>query len=485
MNSKILFSIYSSILMIVSISSIYLDVDNKSYNIILLALSAIQLLYFFIESNKGALRGYYMRPTYLLILGLCIVNFQNIINILFEYGIPSNYFSYSNFRHEIISKSLFIAIIAQCALTVGYINANTYTKKFKNIYVSYKPFVVLMIISFLGFISTIDIHSFLSGTDYVGSGAFNRTQSTSSYFEQLLIVFLVITVAIKICSLSQQENISIRSYIKSFPIIFWAIFASYLFLRLVSGDRGPVIYNILLMFYGYIYVSKKKLRLIVLASFIIAGMLLVTFLNVFRGNVSGKGLSERISESLDSYNIEQTYSKSVFPAAQELANSYGCTAVAIGELGSGRQQYGYGKYNLYSLALSIPGSNFIMSKLGVNQREYQTGEIITTAMLGRQYNYGMGTTSIAAIYFDFGTIGIVFGFLLFGYIFKKVDSIICLSKNSNIIIMILTLYLSIYSIYIPRASFTSILSKAIYAVIVFYVLYLIVRMFHSQRKIII
>lgn len=47
-------------------------------------------------------------------------------------------------------------------------------------------------------------------------------------------------------------------YLKSIPMLLLLVIGFYMGLRMMSGDRGPVIYTGLMLFYSYVITTQKK-----------------------------------------------------------------------------------------------------------------------------------------------------------------------------------------------------------------------------------
>ena len=92
----------------------------------------------------------------------------------------------------------------------------------------------------------------ISGASYLG-GNEAASGTIGTYGEILLYAT---NVAIVVLSSSQKRNASFVGYLNSFPMSTKYVFVLYILIRMLSGDRGPVIYNGLLLLYGYLYSSS-------------------------------------------------------------------------------------------------------------------------------------------------------------------------------------------------------------------------------------
>lgn len=476
---KFFYNIYA-VISLVFYTLFYLErIDDTVICIVSLFAFFIQLLLFLKAENskKDDLRGLFMRPFYLLLACSIIVNFQSIVNVLCGLGQFHEYVKNNIGLSKYMPDCLYIGLIEISLLLLGYVNAPILNKMIgtqkeehnEKYTIMRRILLFLLVLLFLGFVATIDIASFISGSDYLNSGAYDRSSNKSAYFEQLFGVILVVVIA-----LYSKANTSLKTipaFLKSYPIIFWCVFGTYMILRLLSGDRGPVMYNVLVMLFAFIYVTKKRIKPIMIFSGGLAFAFLITLFGIVRSQAFNLAFVDKIEMSFSEF-LDSKYSNSVFPATQELANSIDCTALSIAGIDRKTLQLGYGKYNLYELASSVPGSNTFLDFIieDFNPRKYLTAEIVTEAYAGSYYSFGLGTTAIADVFLDFGLWGFFILFPFFGIIFKQCDFILLTRRGNSVSALIFSLYIASYSIYIPRASFMMIISKGLYAVIIYVIL---------------
>lgn len=462
------------------------------WNYISIILYIIQLILFFKVSinEKNDLRNVYIRPFFILLFSSLIVNLQSIINVLLDYGQFSDYNKGMRFLNPYMDRCLYIGLIELLLLTFGYINYHCFNKHYciKSIYsnslknTKYKKyckllFLLLFILSFIGFISTIDMVSFITGADYQNSGSAEREFKNYDYYETLLTVFMYIYISFM--SFHVEKKISLSKFIRDMGFPFWIIFWSYLILRLFSGDRGPVMYSLLLIFFSYIFVSKKNFKLRTIVPLGVLGIFCISLLGIVRQQSSTLSFIDKVQSSYKSVDSKNK-TKSISPFTQELAGSLDCTALALRGIDIESIHYGNGKYFSYTLISSVPGCNSIMRMFDkdFNYRDYQTSEIITKEWAGDKYPFGLGMTPIADIYIDFGILGILFLFPLFGMIYKNIDmKLYNRSPYISIPFLIFILYIASYSVYIPRSSFIFVFSKAFYAIIIYIILSSCIRIF--------
>lgn len=128
-------------------------------------------------------------------------------------------------------------------------------------------------------------------------------------------------------SIRGKTEKSFRNFVKEFPLLFWVCVISYLFLRLLSGDRGPIIYNSLAIIYGFIWCTKYRFKLLTVVGCLIVGALFMSFMSTFRSRDSNMSISEKISETTE--RRAEMDDKSVFSGTKELALSENTHFIAI------------------------------------------------------------------------------------------------------------------------------------------------------------
>lgn len=454
----------------------YLD-KTSSFSLVfsLILLFFFLFLHFRVEviSDRSLVR-FWLRPSYIFFISLIIVNLQTIINVILGYECLEYYLGTTQYS-ECLGKSYYMALIAISSFLYGNTiriptqGAHSYDK-----YWGLDFWIILTIVSLAFFVINIDVMSFVTGLAYKGSGGYDRTVDLSSRWETIFDTFLTISIAVITYNHSNnKEKWSVIRYLKIIPLPLFVCSIIYIFLRLLSGDRGMALYAILLYIYSYIYLSKIRLKLRYLLVILFVGSFFLTLLNNIRGYGSNQSLIEKVERGFEdiivSTNEEDSKTISVF--TQELANSVNCNFISIYDIETNRTDYKYGVYNLCELIGGIPGMATACKKiLGINLYDYSTTEYITISFFGKYYLIGLGTTATAAIYLDFGIIGVMIGFLIIGCFFRYVDEKVVSNRLSSIVMLIVLLKMSSMAIYIPRSSFSWFLSRVVYIIIVFLLL---------------
>lgn len=407
-------------------------------------------------------------PSYILLIGLIIVCFQTIINI--NWGVGSFIDYYRIYYKPYLSSVTYIGIISILSYLIGHNLNVSDVKSSKTNHYTLWPWLITLPVLFILFISNIDLVSFITGTSYGGSGAYDRIADKSSYFEQLLDVNLVIiTAIITYRNIKCQTTFSLLSYLKSFPLVFWVVFCLYVLLRLLSGDRGPVLYSLCLIFYSYLMVTRHKFKFVSAVGILFVASFFTTIIGFVRDGNLNKTFTERFENAIQQ---DSKGKPSIIPATQELANSSNTIYIASKAMDDPKEEYALGKYSFYAIIGSVPGSSSVLSKVfGVKMRDTMSSEFITIYDRGNQYGFGLGTSPMAEFFLEFDIWGCIIGFILTGWLFKFIDvELFTANSNTPLWLIIFILKLSSVSIYIARSSVAGCISKALYIIIIFFVL---------------
>lgn len=432
--------------------------------------------------RNGVVYRYFTNPAYFALLGFFIVNFQTITNCVLGLA-PISYYLNSYDYSSYIGKVTYAGNIGICSFVWAH---SHYIPKLKEVPKKQINlgciWSLLTLVTFIGFLSNINVAFFLSGEDYVGSGGYDRIAKSYAVYEMLFDVFNTITLASFINSYSGNTKIkwTFLSFIRKLPLFYIVINVFYLFLRAFSGDRGPVIYTLLMFFFTYFYLSKKKFKLVYIVSMIFIAAFVVSVANVVRSEDHEASLSERIALGVEDKD-GKIVRNSISPYTQELASSVNCNFIAIHDIEEEKTSYKLGEYSILHLLDAIPGISSVYQRLVGKKYAGGSGEYLTQSFFGKYYLFGLGTTPIAELYLDFGILGIIIGFMIMGVIYKLLDFKLLFENQSSIVSLILLLKFSSMSIYLPRSSITFIATKALYAVIIYLIIIYVSKLFYSSK----
>lgn len=477
-----LFAVYSAILFLISILG-FIGGDRNEfqnyYGILIIFLIGYIVVYY--RSGVKDLKQLYnwgLRPTYLCLLGLIIVNLQLFCDdIIGTVDIIDS--SSCNWAESISDRVFFGGYI----FVLSFILANYYTKhsfvsksvnnETTRIY-NLTPWIILAGLSFTGFIATINISHFISGEVYLGSGASDASTDSSQSFEHLLQVFCAITLVLYSLNNTRTNNYhDIKHYIKGIPCLFWIIFICYMGLRIPSGDRGPIMFNSLLIFYTFTIYSGRTIGLKYSFILLVCAIFLVSVFGYIRAMDTSLNFSERFDEALvymDDVHKRETSSFS--PYTSELAHSVRCNFVAVRDIDSYDKEYAKGRFFILTTISAIPGSKTkYLNDLGFANENIRSSVYITKSYNGTNYySFGLGSSAFAEAYLEFGILGVILTGLVLGWFFKKVDLTFLNPKYISVYILLFIIQISSISFYISRSSISQAFGKGIYICALFYII---------------
>lgn len=411
------------------------------------------------------------KPSHLFALSFLIVNFQLLIDC--RIGLRS---ADSFLYPHTLNLCVILGTIGFSAFVSGFLFYKSYKNRTLSIIKEQKRIdnsilAVLQIVFFAGFILTAKVSDLVTGSAY--SGGIERESSAADYFEALLFICNVLLVANIVNSNTNFKGFF--SYVSTIPLPNLLIIAIYLVLRLLSGDRGPFIYTILLFFFGYLYATRKHIKFsYVLLSFF-AGSIFVSIVGIARGLDTKLSFSERMSNASVTFSEEGRNGedmKSFFEPTSELAGSLHVSQIVLNECEQHNRPILYGKNILSQFLNCIPFVSRLLNEMGIKARDVNSSAFANYYYLGEFRTWGVGTNIIADFYLAFGVFGVFLGMFIVGYFFNYLDHILFKEEKGDISIYALSMALifSAHSIYIPRSTFFGEVKGVIWAFAIIYVL---------------
>lgn len=442
--------------------SLFVD-DNTILTSIVLTFCSVFLFLFFRESNP-TIKKQLLRISYLFILGYIIVNFQFYLDFLLgnTQNFRGNYFIYN----YVVSKSSIISSIGLNAFFIGYLlktSSKIRIKPSKKIFRMSEWFLVVsVLLSFGIFYLTADKRYFSGQYGMVELGVVPTFAQTFLYY---FVSAYIISLAYKFKK--NNEKLSIKKYIFKFNIIFLAVIVIYLLLVLVSGDRGPIMQIGLLFIAGYLFSQNKKIPAKYFILGIVLGAFVITTLGQVRSFKDETSFIERYNKSKEeSKKFENYYS--ISPSTHELAISVRTNHAALDFVE--KKGYKYGMVQLNQLSAIVPGfGTFIRLATGLETKDLASADILTYHILGPNPSHGLGTSALADIYLDFGTLGIIIGFILFG-VFVRVLEVSSYSEIvPRLLLWVMAFVFLSKALYIGRSSIVILFRECftIYFIILF------------------
>lgn len=454
---------------------------NKNYGVFAMIIMILGIFIFFYFQQHCEQRGNWIKPSNLLLIGIVGTCFQPFADILVGYKDINDRLLSSSY---VLNISAIISSLALISYILGYMllklplqKKRAMSSKSHDIIIVRQNYIIIIIqiIAFLAWIAHINIAEFLSGAIYFSS----NDVLESNYYELFLQTAIYSELILLVINGKKQEYgaTKFKIFLHQIPTITLVITLSYIFLRLISGDRGPVIYIICAYLYSYISLSHKKYSFTLVVFLVFFAALGITLLGIFRVAGSEKSISEKLLYAWDTFEDGSTKNSSVFPPTKELTISFSCNQAAIRSIQENNESYHYGSYQLAYIVNTIPfGSSFMQNTLGIQHENVSSSYYVSKRVLGENANWSLGTTSVADYYLEGGALGVLIGFLLLGACFRKFDQWIYfnyLGCHSTVMYTVLLVCVS-HAIYIPRSSLLHEFKPVLIILAIFSIYYLLI-----------
>lgn len=454
---------------------LYLLVPVGSFSHVLfdvsLAVVVLAVAFFFRYSQKGLLKSQWAKPSNFLLISYLVVNMQCLLD--YRLGLKNIYSDLIKYPF-IFNQCVILVVVGLLAFVLGYckstysINRQKVNVTLRNFSVGKKSLFFISTLQFLFFglfLANVNVVDFFIGKAHVGG---TRETTLANYFEALLYVSNVVLVVVVI--FGKKEIGSIRQYLTAFPFFSFYLMLIYMLLRMVSGDRGPFIQTTLLLFYGYLYIVRKRIKLIYIVGILFAGAVYINLIGIARSmDAESQSFSERISTAADSFSQDGRFANkegsTVFSSTEELAGSFLVNQIAVNDIVNRQGSYQYGAYQLFGILNTIPFiSGFIAQQMNLNGEQISSSERANYLYLGRQRTWGVGSSMLADFYWDLGIIGVVVGMFFAGLVFHYIDHSLFVENKSYVSTFALTFCLmyAAASIYIPRSTLIFVLKPIVW-----------------------
>lgn len=458
------------VLLLIVLLIIYLNIGTLYSKTIgyFTILICITQSYFIIKTGSK----YYVRPVLIFLMSFIIVNCQIYIDLLLN-NVTVTYNGFIN--PNTINKGMLLSAIGFTSFGLGYnlIEDKQYTFNTKFVYSRslYNILKRLNILIFILWLSQLSINDF-TGESYLNSGAYDVTETKYTDLLFSISQIIIFSYIAKIINF----KVSIGSIHKLIPFSIFGPSIFYVLIKLMSGDRGGAIFISFLLFYFIILVTKIRIKLKYILPIILFGALIMTSISFSRQMGNELSFSEKLTYIFDNVDLLDE-KKSFLSPTRELANSNNCIHIALDEINNKHKAFHYGEFHLCYILNCIPLiSNPIIKELGIEKENRLSSEYITIAYSGKQYQSGLGTSTIADNYLEFGVIGVIVGLIIIGVIFRFVDNVIinCNANNIPMIYILFALTMCYASLSIPRAYYFFYFRLFLYIYVIYKILELII-----------
>lgn len=423
---------------------------NKTSLILVLSIALIIACGFcFKRDNQKVLKRQYLRISNLFLLGFVIVHFQFYIDLVFGNFELSRQDLIVN--QNVLIKSAIISSIALVCFCLGYIyklnKSNLKIKKEENVknkIINLKGVKVLIVLFFIGFIVL------TPSSYYKGGYSSAELSQLPSYFQSFLILSIIgyLILNTRNLFLEKRKALSFLTFIRYNGVIMTLFIIGFCFLVMTSGDRGPILQIVLSYIGCYCILNRKKYKIVFIVGGIFLAAFLVSFLAYFRHYEGTGNIIDMIQHSSEMKADAVSSKLSFSPPTFELSKSVKTMHASV--LYTEKEGHTYGLFQGFQIIGIIPGmGQLIMPLFGIDSEMLRSSRFLTEQL---NADHGMGTTVVADIWLDFGIIGIVIIFFIFGYFLRKIDEYMYSHLPLNIFLYILIVVFLSKAFYIGRST---------------------------------
>lgn len=437
---------------------------NRYFTFLILIFAVISILsHFFIRRESiRQLRHQYFKISTIFILTFSIVHFQIFVDYLFGFLNESNLFIWIN--HGVVGKSLIISTLAIISYNFFYD-----IHEFRDLKLSYSKsikYISLDLLYIIALVVLILYFIFIDKSFLFGGYGDNSKGEIAGYLSLIFecIIYATIILNCRNILISRKKINSFYSYIKTIQIPFFLLL-TYLLSVLISGDRGPLIFNSIFVFFGYIYITNKKFSILQFSLLFIIAALIITTLGIARKFKDETKIVDRIQMAVNNKEESPYYPQSFSPFTKELASSGRTVNLAVES-----NFRSYGLFALQDIMLIFPSlKGYFISIFQIPKPLTSSAQYLTYYNLGSDATWGVGTSCVADTYLDFGTLGIIIVFSLFGFTSRYLEVKTFGKGIPSFIILVISFSLISSSVYIPRSTILYSFNKIILISLVIYV----------------
>ncbi|MBE7652744.1 O-antigen polysaccharide polymerase Wzy [Tenacibaculum finnmarkense] len=433
--------------------------------IVMLSLNLITILVFFSSKETSFFyKKNYFKHSNLLILSFLIVFFQIAVEYLAGNIDLGNDFLIP--RPDVFFKTVHVLSISFVTFFLGYLISKKI--KFRETK-SVRPKNTLFL--YLGSVLSFILYVFVTDKSYfMGSYAETKFTPLMVYSSVLYVSFTTAYLVQKSVNIRLSNScFSLKEFIFKIDKLIIVAITLYLGLVLMSGDRGPFIFMSMVCLVVFMYATRIKLKLKVIAPMIVFAVVLIMFIGIARAPFL---IGASFSEKLDYVLEVKDRIPFVSPATMELASSFRTANVVVAEVSS-KTDYFYGSFFIRTILSIIPGlSGLLIEFFYSDLPNYMNtpASYVTYLIQGASPRYGDGASAITDIYLDFGVAGCVFFFFFFGASIRGMEKAV-FGKKPGASIFLLVVSVCYFAMAI-RTGRASILEPFITAVRVLIFIYL-------------
>ncbi|GIM54973.1 O-antigen polysaccharide polymerase Wzy [Capnocytophaga cynodegmi] len=469
---RIIYITITMLLLIVLIGKGYPNYMDIHFVGLILAINILSLfLFFFKGESNPSLKKQYLKTSNLFLIGFAIVHFQMYIDLFLGFLSEDNSFLFIN-KHIAI-KSLLISSIALNIYCLGYFsNKERKLKSNNNVFKILDTNILyyFAIASFVLFFVTVDKNYLAGNYGVVEKG--DSAGIIGLLFQSSISALLIIKSRNLILQ-NRGFGISLKTallYLKkeiSLLIIFTLA-------TMISGERNILIFNSLFLFGILSYITKMRLTKIQLFLLLGISTFSITLIGAARRFRDEGTIIQKITLALDNSQEERNYSDSFLNSTRELASSGRTLNIAVDAIDLGVANYTYGLFTFQDIMLIIPSlKGSFINFFEIPSFLTSSPHYLTYINLGPYATWGVGSSCVADTYLDFGILGVLFIYFLYGLYTRKLELSIYNNKIVSFFVLTVALLILSSSIYTARATIIYGLNKLFYILFFIYFVVLI------------
>lgn len=433
---------------------LFLDSDIEVVNFNSIILSSILTLFSFLISLKIRKRSNLANFNFSIVFFFFIMSWIIYFQAPLEIALGNNSLSDHNahliydikYINEMVSYSALVLDVFLLGVSLSYLRKNNNNKillyKETKLYRT-TPLLILTLFFFFMFISTVD-KNYIDG----GHGIYKFEGISFSFFG-IFTRLSILYISLTIYNIKEKPGCknNIVKFISSFNKLYLITLLLVILIFFRAHNRVFVIMTITPLLFAFFIHTKWRIKNITVFGLFIGLSVFGTLFKIYGiDNILDQGLT--IS---DGYVIGRSY----FPFTAELAASIYSHNIL---------------YTLYKNDITIYGLSFlvgflrafpgVMGILGWEPIIYDTATLASSVSNVR---YGVGTTAVADLLINFGSLLTTVIMFLLGYLFARVESKVY--HENNVFSYIIYFSISSMILFAPRASFNDIFGITLFNLI--------------------
>lgn len=453
------FNIFLFTQMVIALVCYYTFPDTYDEHLLLgiIICSILDIICFLRYKARTKISFKYGLISLLFVGGYFIVFFQKYLDLILGFISPYNTLFASILT---ITKCALISYCGLLAFLIGYINMHIkVSTKNRTVFsiVPLGPFKFLFVLSTLLYV----FYNYRYALSQSYSQEILEAQAGTMILYSNIVFQVVVFAYFAYFSVNRRgKGLGWISYAKEIGGTIHVCLLVYIFMVLLTGDRGPVIMITLVYFGGYLFYLQKDYSWVRLLIVILVSLVFFSTLGEARKLDKNISFAERMIQGRDSLNEHQT----ILPQTAELAGSVSTLHYSVLYVPD-KYPYLLGSFQIRQIFSAIPFFNHVVYQFTDSHFRYTSSSFyITWLIQGEYYTYGSGSSCNADLYLSWGLWGVIIGLFLWGYIIQYIEFKWASKAVSPVMAIIIQYFLG-YSIYVCRDSLLVFLNFMVFTIL--------------------